>query len=404
MQVKAPCEDDFVFDELRDAQPSNQLPYNDLIVEKAHLHSHSPSSETSFSSSSQPQSLPVSDDDSESGIADDAEERLSMEHNHLSGKPLCPEVLKSCYLRSMTESTTVDSIACIVPTTSVPRFIKPSTSAQVVQMWLKKGDIRLTDLPSHLQSRFINEVTPHIFKLFEIINAWEQPSLADLQKIWRDVFPEEHILSLQMTEAVIDDCLLQWRKRFEEHTFEALEEITFNDLPTNDIAVIAHWNDVYNELEGSPPIIKGIFQSPLIAVVLEMHMSWLSAIDKDICSDKKPVGALVHAIQVAKCAIMWWETGIMVKPQKPLNKYPKVNWGDHIETWEGCTICINMALYLVAVISQLKEKQQDKILKAVQASGKVKKWMMHMVSDTPEPSEATLVELRDDNSDLMDEE
>ena len=59
-----------------------------------------------MSSSSQPQSLPDSDDDSrEGGIADDAEERLSMERNHLSGKPLRPEALKSRYSRSM--STTV---------------------------------------------------------------------------------------------------------------------------------------------------------------------------------------------------------------------------------------------------------------------------------------------------------
>jgi hypothetical protein len=101
---------------------------------------------------------------------------------------------------------------------------------------------------------------------------------------------------------------------------------------------------------------------------------------------------------------MWWETGVMVKPQKPLNEYSKANWGDRIETREGRTIRINMASDLVAVISQLKEKQWDKILKAARASGKVKKRMMHTVSETPEPSEATLVELRDDDSDLMDDD
>ncbi|KAF8262288.1 hypothetical protein EI94DRAFT_1809022 [Lactarius quietus] len=393
-QVELLCEDDLDFDKLRDAQPSDQLPCNDLIVEKANLCSHSPSSGKSFSSSSQPQSLPISNDDSEGGIADDARERLSMECNHLSGKPLHPEVLKSCYSRSM--STTVhlqiglvDSIAHIVPTTSVPTFIKPSMSAQ---------------------SHFINEVTPHIFELFGIINAWEQPSLADLQKIWKDVFPKECNLSSQTTEGVIALKL----EEVGECMLEALEEIMFNDPPTNDTVHQEWWcswaltrgNDhcqpfyytVYNELEGSPPIIKGIFQSPLIATVLGMHMSWLSAIDEDVRSDKKPVGAL------AKCAIMWWETSIMVKPQKPLNEYSKANWGDCIEAWEGHTTHINMASDLIAVISQLKEKQWDKILKTAQASRKVKKWMMHTVSETPEPSEATLVELRDNDSDLMDED
>ena len=70
-------------------------------------------------------------------------------------------------------------------------------------MQLKKGDIRLTDLPSHLQSRFIHEVTPRLYELFGIINAWEQPTLADLQKIWKDVFPEKRNLSSQMTEGIV---------------------------------------------------------------------------------------------------------------------------------------------------------------------------------------------------------
>jgi hypothetical protein len=70
-------------------------------------------------------------------------------------------------------------------------------------MRLKKGDIRLTDLPSHLQTRFVNEFTPRVFELFGIINAWEQPTLADLQKLWRDVFPEERNLSSQTTEGVV---------------------------------------------------------------------------------------------------------------------------------------------------------------------------------------------------------
>ena len=94
----------------------------------------------------------------------------------------------------------------------------------------------------------------------------------------------------------------------------------------------------------------------------------------------------------------------MVKPQRPLNEYSKANWGDRIETQEGRNIRINTASDLIAVISQLKEKQWDKILKAAWASRKIKKRMMHTVSETPEPSEATLVELKDDDSDLVDED
>jgi hypothetical protein len=41
-----------------------------------------------------------------------------------------------------------------------------------------------------------------------------------------------HIYSLKQ----IEDHISQWRKRFGEHGLEALEEIMFNDLPTNDMA------------------------------------------------------------------------------------------------------------------------------------------------------------------------
>jgi len=39
----------------------------------------------------------------------------------------------------------------------------------------------------------------------------------------------------------IEDRVSQWRKRFGEHGLEALEEITFNDLPTNDTASRSWW-------------------------------------------------------------------------------------------------------------------------------------------------------------------
>jgi hypothetical protein len=46
-----------------------------------------------------------------------------------------------------------------------------------------------------------------------------------------------HIDSLKQ----IEDRVSQWRKRFGEHGLEALEEITFNDLPTNDTASRSWW-------------------------------------------------------------------------------------------------------------------------------------------------------------------
>lgn len=105
----------------------------------------------------------------------------------------------------------------------------------------------------------------------------------------------------------------------------------------------------------------------------------------------------------AKRAIMWWETGVMIKPQKPLNEYSKANWGDHFDTREGRPINPQKAAELIAVVSKLKEKQWEKILKVARASGKIKKRMMQTISETPEPSEVIVIELRDDDSDLMDD-
>ena len=95
------------------------------------------------------------------------------------------------------------TIARIVPTTSVPTFITPPTSAQGAQIRPRKSEIRLSDLPSHLHSRFINELTPRLYELFGINRAWEQPKLSDIQKIWRDVFPKERDITPQSVEGMI---------------------------------------------------------------------------------------------------------------------------------------------------------------------------------------------------------
>ena len=45
----------------------------------------------------------------------------------------------------------------------------------------------------------------------------------------------------------------------------------------------------------------------------------------------------------------------MVKPKKPLNEYSKANWGDHIETREGWTICITSTSNLIAIVLKLEK-------------------------------------------------
>jgi hypothetical protein len=173
IQVEAPHEEDFDELGLGDVQPSMQPSCDDdLIVEKAHVRSHSPSSGKSFSSLSRPQSLPDSDDDSEGGLADDSEERLGMERKHLSGKALHPEVLKSRYSRSMSTAVCLQvglvtetndlapvSRSCARWTPSLassPQLLFPILSNHLRALkWRKCGSKRVTSdsLTSHLTSR-----------------------------------------------------------------------------------------------------------------------------------------------------------------------------------------------------------------------------------------------------------
>ncbi|KAH8981900.1 hypothetical protein EDB83DRAFT_2241732 [Lactarius deliciosus] len=210
----------------------------------------------------------------------------------------------------------------VISTTSVPTFIKPVTSSLVALMWRKKGDIRLSHLSAHLQTTFVEDFTPRLYELFGSLTAWEQPLGAVLQRLWKRVFPHEKGLDFQTGDGVvvlklIEDRLSHWRKRFGERGLEVLEEITFNDLPKNDTAHQQWWcqwalssddnschpfyYSTYEEpdleMEGSKLTVKGIFQSPLIAAILGMHMAWVCGIRDEDCLDRKPVGALVHSIQ-----------------------------------------------------------------------------------------------------------
>jgi len=70
-------------------------------------------------------------------------------------------------------------------------------------MWRKKGDIRLSDLPVHIQSRFTLTFTPRLYDLFGTLVAWEQPTDADIQRLWTDVFPQEQCLDSKTLEGTI---------------------------------------------------------------------------------------------------------------------------------------------------------------------------------------------------------
>jgi hypothetical protein len=101
-------------------------------------------------------------------------------------------------------------LARIVPTTSVSTFIKPSTSSHAAEahMWRKKGDIRLNDLPTHIQSRFTTTFAPYLYEHFGTLAAWEQPTNADIQGLWTNVFPQERSLNPRTKEGTIVNKLV----------------------------------------------------------------------------------------------------------------------------------------------------------------------------------------------------
>ena len=193
-------------------------------VESTTVHSGyapSRSSAVSATGSSQPMNQPNSDDKDEGGITDDAGE--TAEHRNLSGKPQHLERLKSYYggkskasetsviisihllplLTALTGSglpLQIHALACIVPTSSVPAFIKPSTSSHV---WCKKGDICLSDLSHHLQADFADKFTPRLYEVFGTLSAWEQPTENDIRTLWKKIFPHESSLNFGTSKGVI---------------------------------------------------------------------------------------------------------------------------------------------------------------------------------------------------------
>ncbi|KAH8986206.1 hypothetical protein EDB92DRAFT_1802076, partial [Lactarius akahatsu] len=179
----------------------------------------------------------------------------------------------------------------------------------------------LSHLSTHLQTTFVEYFTPHLYDLFGTLKVWEQPMRADLQRLWKRVFSHEKGLNFQTGDSVIvlkliEDHLSHWRKKFSKHRLEALEEITFNNLPENDTMHQQWWcqwalsgddnsccpfyYSTYEpdlEVEGSKLTVKGIFQSLLIATILGTHMACVYPIRNEDCLDRKPVSALIHSIQ-----------------------------------------------------------------------------------------------------------
>ncbi|KAF8809161.1 hypothetical protein BYT27DRAFT_7095101, partial [Phlegmacium glaucopus] len=410
-----------------------------VMLEESYLpHGRSRSSSSHMSISRTPLTTPGGDseglsDGNAGGISDDAGEvgeRLA-----LSGKKVDVKL-------SGSRVAHIRSLAKIVPTTSVPTFIEPRASTQVVSSRERREDIRVTHLPSHLQHRFNTHFTPRLVEAFGYGLPWEQPTDDEFIALWAQVFPQEPVLDFGIRSGTIvkklANRLAAWRNKFGSSGLAMIQHVHFPLLPTNSRESRSEWCTwaisrtdfdqpfYYREYEEKEGKIKcsGIFQLPLIASILGTHISSISAINSVLRSEKRPVGALIHSIQAvsrrrflsvsffkgsnvsyiqAKRAISWWMSGEQIRPRRPYSDYSKANWGDHMETQEGRMVQIKTTSNLIRLVSQLKDKQWKKILEAATQASKTRKETVapHLAAATePEPE----FQLVDDDSDLEDEE
>ncbi|EDR01212.1 uncharacterized protein LACBIDRAFT_312310 [Laccaria bicolor S238N-H82] len=209
------------------------------------------------------------------------------------------------------------SLATIVPTTSVPSFVPPSPSRH--QFDKKKEDIRLSDLPQHLQRNFDGVFSPRLREYLGFSQTpWDVPTKTSINDLWKQAFPSVPLLEdahlYHIVSKLIDDRVSLWRTKFAKGALDYLSKSIFPQLPDNTKEQRALWcawaisgSDrqqpfyylVYEDAEegsSSSPVTRGIFQSSIISAVLGLHVSGISQIAPALRSENKPISALVLTI------------------------------------------------------------------------------------------------------------
>ncbi|KAF8953423.1 hypothetical protein BDZ97DRAFT_2065642 [Flammula alnicola] len=313
--------------------------------------------------------------------------------------------------------TRIRSLAKVVPTTTVTTFIKPSISSQVANSRLKKEQIRLSHLPTHLQAAFDN--------VFGYTAPWATPDIDDLTSSWSDSFLLEDASSFDIIpQKLVEDCLHAWRNKFASAALTYLQNHVFRLLESNSTdsrAELCTWLlsgeehtrpfyfRIYEEPDeedlaaGEEVKVKasGLFQSAIVSAVLGTHIAGISAIPSAQRSKRRPVGALVLTIQAIKRALAMWTTGEKLEQQRPYNDFSKTNWGNTTVVREGKVVPILTTTNLVDIVEKLKDKQWDKILDAASQAAKTKKAnIFPVVDDMAACMTKPIFELVDDDSDL----
>ncbi|KIJ99632.1 hypothetical protein K443DRAFT_163080 [Laccaria amethystina LaAM-08-1] len=323
-----------------------------------------------------------SDVDQMGGVSDDAGELA--ERRGLAEK-------SKASLRYGTKNTQYKSLATIVPTTSVPSFVPPSASRH---QFKKKEDVRLSDLPQHLQHNFDAIFSPRLREyLGSSQTPWDVPTKTTINDLWKKVFPSVPLLEdahlYHIVSKLIDDRVSSWRNKFAKGAVDYLTKSIFPQLPDNTKEQRALWcawaisgsdrqqpfyyliyEDAEDAEEGSSsgPITKGIFQSSIISAVLGLHVSGISQIAPALRSENKPIGALVLTVQAVK------------------RDFSKDNWGDTVRRHEG-----------------KEQKQWEKITEAAARTSKQKRETISaMVPQATAASSESDFELADDDEDIVE--
>ncbi|KAF9530755.1 hypothetical protein CPB83DRAFT_762607, partial [Crepidotus variabilis] len=202
------------------------------------------------------------------------------------------------------------TIARIIPTTSIPSFVAPGTRK-------KKQDIKKTDLPPQLQAAFSSSFVPRLRLLLGRAKPWDSPTANDLKSAWSSVFPGEVPLDLQsdtgkIVKKLIEERVGNWRHKFASTALKYLEKSLLPNLPDDSktkraeycVWAVSKPDDkhpfFYSSIEfGESDQIsrRGIFQSSIIVETLAQHLNLILPLTLDPKNQNDwPHGALVMSI------------------------------------------------------------------------------------------------------------
>ncbi|KAG6822241.1 hypothetical protein H0H92_014681, partial [Tricholoma furcatifolium] len=134
----------------------------------------------------------------------------------------------------------VPTLAKVVTTTSVPDFVPPRSNskqrAQRHKFSLKKADVRLSHLSTHVQRVWESTFAPRLYEYFGTLYPWTKlgdSEVKTISGIWAEVFPTETRLQDDeelefMVMKLVDDALGNWRHSFSSKAAEYLKNTIFS--------------------------------------------------------------------------------------------------------------------------------------------------------------------------------